>query len=137
MFPKKLYICFVYIFFSLQVKRSVIISNKHGIYEFPRKLANELKHDGFCSPYKDKFQHSGSSEIRKDQENIKALQNYNLVPNPPLKIKTLSILAKNCEKIEIKIFPQCGKRKLTQIFLSMVVVVIKKNLFTTNAAVVF
>ena len=73
MFPKKVYICFVYIFFSPQVKRSVIISNKYGIYELPRKLANELKYDGFCSPYKDKLQYSGSSEIRKDQENIKTL----------------------------------------------------------------
>ena len=31
------------IFFSPQVKRNVIISNKHGIYEFPHKLPNNLR----------------------------------------------------------------------------------------------
>ena len=31
------------IFFSPQVKRSVIISNKHGIYELPHKLPNDLR----------------------------------------------------------------------------------------------
>ena len=30
-----------YDFFSLQVKRIVIISNKHGIYEFPHELPND------------------------------------------------------------------------------------------------
>ena len=31
------------IFFSPQVKLSVIISNKHGIYELPHELKNELR----------------------------------------------------------------------------------------------
>ena len=31
------------IFFSPQVKRSVIISNKYGIYEFPHELPNDLR----------------------------------------------------------------------------------------------
>ena len=31
------------IFFSPQVKRSVIVSNKHGIYEFPNKWQNKLR----------------------------------------------------------------------------------------------
>ena len=31
------------IFFSSQVKRSVIISNKHGIYELPHELPNKLR----------------------------------------------------------------------------------------------
>ena len=31
------------IFFSLQLKRSVIISNKHGIYELPHELPNDLR----------------------------------------------------------------------------------------------
>ena len=31
------------IFFSPQVKRSVIISNKHGIYELPHELPNDLR----------------------------------------------------------------------------------------------
>ena len=30
-------------FLSSQVKRSVIISNKHGIYELPHELPNELR----------------------------------------------------------------------------------------------
>ena len=31
------------IFFSPQVKRIVIISKKHGIYEFPHELPNDLR----------------------------------------------------------------------------------------------
>ena len=31
------------IFFSQQVKQGVIISNKHGIYELPHKLLNDLR----------------------------------------------------------------------------------------------
>ena len=31
------------IFFLLQVKRSVIVSNKHGIYELPHECPNDLK----------------------------------------------------------------------------------------------
>ena len=31
------------IFFAPQVKLSVIISNKHGIYELPHELKNELR----------------------------------------------------------------------------------------------
>ena len=31
------------IFFSKQVKQSVIISDKHGIYKLPRKLSNNLR----------------------------------------------------------------------------------------------
>ena len=31
------------IFFLPQVERSVIISNKHGIYELPHELPNDLK----------------------------------------------------------------------------------------------
>ena len=30
-------------FLSPQVKRSVIISNKHGIYDFPDELPNDLR----------------------------------------------------------------------------------------------
>ena len=65
------------IFFSSQVKRSVIISNKHGIYELPNELSNDLR-------------------LRKDQENLKNSENYNLVASLPLKIKVLLILVKNC-----------------------------------------
>ena len=31
------------IFFSPQVKQSVIINNKHGIYELPHELLNDLR----------------------------------------------------------------------------------------------
>ena len=31
------------VFFSPQVKQSVIISNKHGIYELPHELTNDLR----------------------------------------------------------------------------------------------
>ena len=31
------------IFLSVQEKRSVIISNKHSIYELPRELPNDLR----------------------------------------------------------------------------------------------
>ena len=43
------------IFFSPQVKRSMIISNKNGIYESPHESPNDL----------------GSWDIRKNQENLK------------------------------------------------------------------
>ena len=49
------------IFFSPQVKRSVIISNEHGIYELPDELPNDLRFE----------------KISK--------QNYNPVPSPPPK----------------------------------------------------
>ena len=32
-----------HIFFLLQVKRSMIISNKHGILELPHELPNDLR----------------------------------------------------------------------------------------------
>ena len=31
------------IFLSLQAKRSEVISNKHGVYELPHELPNDLK----------------------------------------------------------------------------------------------
>ena len=34
---------FYQIFLSPQVKRSAIISNKHGIYELPHELLNDLR----------------------------------------------------------------------------------------------
>ena len=48
---------FYQIFLSLQVKRSAIISKKHGIYELPHELSNDLR----------------LQEIRKGQENLKTL----------------------------------------------------------------
>ena len=34
---------FYQIFFSLQMNWSAIISNKHGIYELPQELPNDLR----------------------------------------------------------------------------------------------
>ena len=59
--------------FSEQVNRSVITSNKHGIYGY------------FTSSRT--TQDSGSWEIK---------QNYSLVPSLSLKVTILLILAKNC-----------------------------------------
>ena len=65
-------------FFPLaQVKRSVIISSKPGIYELSHELPN----------------------------NFKTSWNYTLVPSLPPKNKTLSILAKEYLKTEIELFP--------------------------------
>ena len=59
---------FYQIFFSSQVKRSTIISNKHGIYELPNKLPNDLR-------------------LRKNQENLRVSQNDSFVPSLPAKMK--------------------------------------------------
>ena len=37
------FLMFYQIFLSPQVKRIVIISNKHGIYELPHELPNDLR----------------------------------------------------------------------------------------------
>ena len=37
------FLMFFQIFLSPQVKWSAIISNKHGIYEFPHELSNDLR----------------------------------------------------------------------------------------------
>ena len=67
------------IFFSPQLKRSVIITNKHGIYELPYELPKNVR-------------------LRNYQENLKTSKNYSLVPSLPLKMKVLSILAKKVNK---------------------------------------
>ena len=64
---------FYQIFFSPYVKQSGIISNKHGTYELPDKLPNNLR-------------------LRKSvniSKISKMLQNYNLVPILLVKMKTL------------------------------------------------
>ena len=48
------FLIFYQIFFSLQIKRSVINSNEHGIYKLPQELPNGLR-------------------LRKGQENLKNL----------------------------------------------------------------
>ena len=46
---------------SLQVKGTVIITNKHGIYELPHELPNDLK-----------FRIFGNYEISRNQEDLKS-----------------------------------------------------------------
>ena len=43
--------------------------------------------------------------LRKNQENHKTSLNYSLVPSLTVKMKMLSILAKNCGEKEIELFP--------------------------------
>ena len=67
-------------FVSPQVKRIVIISNKHGIYELPQKLPNDFR-----------LRTLGNKEIPRRSQN---LMNRRLRLNLATKIKILSILAK-------------------------------------------
>ena len=59
------------------MKRNVIISNKHGIYELSNELQNDLRHGIFAAgrafmPTQEKKQKNlASYEIRKDHENLK------------------------------------------------------------------
>ena len=76
---------FYQIFISPQVKQIMIISNKHGIYEFPHELPNDLR----------------SSEIRKCQEGLKSSYNYSLVPSLLPKMEILSIVAKTIQKLKL------------------------------------
>ena len=73
---------FYQIFVSPQVKQCAIITDKHGIYEVPHDLPNDLR-----------LNISG-----------KTLQNDTLVCSVPVKIKILLILAKSSSKIEVKFF---------------------------------
>ena len=61
--------------FSPQVKRSAIISNKHGIYDLPHELPNDLRLSIFADggayvPTQEK-KDLGFEEIRKVQKNLK------------------------------------------------------------------
>ena len=81
---------FYRIFLSPQVKRSVIISNKHDVYETPNGLS------------------LGSYEIRKYHENV--IEVYFIEPSAKSspKVKILSRLAKKSLNIETEPFPQCA-----------------------------
>ena len=58
----------------------MIISNKHGMYELPHKLPNELR--------------------------LKIFQNFiELLPSPTHEMKTLPLLVKISFKTETKLFP--------------------------------
>ena len=66
-------------FLSPQLKRSAIITYKHGIYELPHELPTDLR-------------------LRKYHENLKTSQNDSLVSSLPAKMKILSILEKTSGK---------------------------------------
>ena len=72
---------FYQILFSSQVKEWVIITYKHGIYELPNELPNDLR----------------LYEIRKYQESVQTPYIGSLVPTLHAKMKVLSILAQNSE----------------------------------------
>ena len=73
---------------SPQVKRIVILSNKHGIYELPHELPNDLR-----------LKKLGKIKNISKRHRIIACCSV-LLP----KIKILSILAKISRKIEIELF---------------------------------
>ena len=81
-------------FFSPQVKRSAIISNKHDTFELSKKLKNSLS-----LTILENLEVSGKSQN---------FVNNSLVSSPTPKTKILSILAKNCWKMEIELFSQCA-----------------------------
>ena len=79
------------IFLSPQVKRSLIISNKYGIYELPHKLSNDLR-----------LRILGNLEISGKSQNFLELQPS---AQSSSQNENLSVPAKNCGKIEIELFP--------------------------------
>ena len=85
---------FYEIFLSSQVKRSVIITNKHGIYELPHELPKD---------------------IIRNSENIGAILKLHIIitycpvsttPHPPLppETKIMPIVTKDFLKTKIEIF---------------------------------
>ena len=83
-----------HIFLSPLVKQSMVISNKHGIYELSLKLLNNLRLNIF-----------GNQEILEKSHNLSEL--FSLVLSLPPEMNFFSILAKNLREIEIRHFPQC------------------------------
>ena len=72
------------IFFSPQVKRCAIITYKHGIYELPHELPNDLR-----------LRILGNiKKVLKPQESLQTLKSDSLVPSLSAKNKILLILAK-------------------------------------------
>ena len=74
---------FCQVFFSRQVKRCTTITYKHGIYELPLKLQNDLRL---------KTDDLGNQETSRKSQNI--IELYLVLSLPP-KIKILLILAKS------------------------------------------
>ena len=84
---------FYKIFLSPKVKRWVIITYKHGIYELNHQLPNYLRRTIL-----------GNQEIGGKCLNLK---NDSLVSRPPSKIRIFLVLARKSRKIAIKVFPWC------------------------------
>ena len=72
--------------FSPQVKRSTIITNKHGIYNFSHELSNDLR-----------------LSISGNQQSIKTSWNNSQGLSVTVKIKLLLILAKSIEKEKVNV----------------------------------
>ena len=72
--------------FSPQVKRSTIITNKHGIYNFSHELPNDLR-----------------LSISANQQSLKTSWNNSQGLSVTVKIKLLLILAKSIEKEKVNI----------------------------------
>ena len=82
---------FYQIFLSPQVKRWAIVTYKHGIYELPHELRNDLR-------------------LRKLGNIRKVSKLHRMIaqcPALPGKIKILLVLAKELRNIAIKQFPWC------------------------------
>ena len=88
------FLMFYQIFLSPQVKRWAIITYKHGIYELPHELPNDVRLGTW-----------GNKEISGKCQRI---MDDSLVPSPSAKMKVLLILAKNSRKAEIKFSPLCA-----------------------------
>ena len=82
---------FYQIFLSPQVKRWAIVTYKHGIYELPHELRNDLR-----------LRKSGN--IRKVSKLHRMIAQC---PALPGKIKIFLVLAKEFRNIAIKPFPWC------------------------------
>ena len=82
---------FYQIFFTPQVKRCAIITYKHGIYELPHELLNELRLRKFF-PTASSPPGGGHAHTRKKR--------LSLVPSLHAKIKIFSILEKSSSKTE-------------------------------------
>ena len=105
-------------FFSPQVKRSAIISNKHDTFELSKKLKNNLSLTIFTPRHFRRWE--GKCPHKKKKKSLTILENLeisgksqnfvnnSLVSSPTPKTKILSILAKNCWKMEIELFSQCA-----------------------------
>ena len=109
---------FYQIFLSPQVKRWAIITYKHGIYELPHELPNNLR-------------------LRKSGDIRKVPKLHRMIaqsPVPPAKIKALSPLAKKSRRIAIKPFSWCAHMKTRVSLRYFVIDCLWKPFFDSNSS---